>query len=423
MSRQLLAFVTLCTLFALKVTALSNGLAKSPPMGWSSWNTFACDVNETVIKQIADVMVRTGMRDVGYEYVNIDDCWMRCSNRSDDGDCQVPQEGRDANGQLVADPIRFPSGIKALADYVHSKGLKFGIYSSSGPLTCSNFWGSWDHFEIDANTFAEWGVDYVKLDCCNTTKAMKDQAYPELSRALLAAGRPMVYSCDTDELFANPMEALQSGEKPWQWAPNSCNLWRTGPDIKDTWFRMWLNAHLNDLWWFGESISSYSGPGGWNDPDMLVVGMGGQSDIQYRTHFSLWAIMAAPLIAGNNLLNMTNSTIEILTTKEIIAVDQDPLGIQGKRITGILDVSEVWVKPLADESKAVLLANMNPIGTEKICVSWSQLGWDSDTNAIVRDLWAQRDLGSFSNQFCQPDIPIYGSVMLKITPTAMVNVM
>eukprot|EP01136_Pigoraptor_vietnamica_P027484 Opistho-1_new@83826 len=278
------AFLAVVALLAASAHGYNNGVALTPPMGWSSWNTFACNVSESLIKEVADTMVKNGMRDAGYVYVNIDDCWMRCTNRSSDT-CHSPEDGRDDQGRLVADPVRFPSGMRALGDYIHSLGMKFGLYTASGKTTCSSFAGSWGNEKVDAQTFADWGVDFLKLDCCSSTKEMKDVAYPAMSDALNATGRPIVYSCDTDELFANPLLALESGERPYAWGPSKCNMIRTSGDIKDDWFRVMLNLDLNDRWWDLTEMAQFAQPGTWNDPDMLVVGMGALSAAEYRSHF------------------------------------------------------------------------------------------------------------------------------------------
>eukprot|EP00124_Ichthyophonus_hoferi_P003137 Ihof_evm2s255 gene=Ihof_evmTU2s255 len=320
------------------VAAFNKNVALLPPMGWNPWNQFNCaNMTEKDVRDMADAMVSTGMRDAGYVYINLDDCWQNCNLRIlvEDhhslkyNDCIDPRNGRDKDGKLVADPELFPSGIKALGDYIHGKGLKFGIYSSSGPLTCSSFVGSWGHEYEDAQTFADWGVDYIKIDCCKTDKHMAEVFFPNFAKAIEKTGRPMVYSCDTDEFFPNPKQAYINGEKPWTWALQVCNMWRTGPDMKAYPFKYLLNAELNTNFWpgMGAPLADFSGPGSWADPDMLEVGVGTMTYTQWKTHFFYWCIMGSPLLAGNDLRNMSTELKRILLPKEIIAIDQDPLGV------------------------------------------------------------------------------------------------
>jgi len=354
------------------VNKAPNGLALTPPMGWNSWNHFQCDINEKVIRDTADAMVTSGMRDAGYQYVVIDDCW---------------HGPRDANGFITADPQRFPSGIKALADYVHSKGLKFGIYSDAGRLTCGGRPGSEGHEYQDALTYARWGVDYLKYDWCNTGDRNAQEAYATMADALRHSGRPIVFSmCEWGTA------------KPWLWAKNTGNLWRTTGDISDD-FAVKKKGHdwehpvtmILDL---NEPLWPFAGPGHWNDPDMLEVGNGGMTPDEYRSHFSLWAMMAAPLIAGNDIAHMDDTTKSILENKEVIAVDQDPLGVQGHRVWKDGD-REVWVKPLSGGAKAVLLFNRGDAPVA-ITATAEELGWPAGVRAKVRDLWAHKDSGRWN---------------------------
>jgi len=339
LQRPLVLFLCLSalTIAAPPSRAWDNGLAKTPPMGWNSWNKFGCNVSEDLIKSMTDAMVSSGMKDASYQYVIIDDCW---------------QVSRDADGNIVADAQHFPSGIKALADYVHSKGLKFGIYSDAGEKTCAKRPGSMGHEYQDALQYAKWGVDYLKYDWCNTGKRNAEEAYSTMRDALQAAGRPIVFSmCEWGTA------------KPWLWAKDVGNLWRTTGDISDTWSSMkkWSNGtccqygmvNIVDL---QVGLESFAGPGHWNDPDMLEVGNGGMTTTEYRSHFSLWAMLAAPLIAGNDLRNMSSEIKEILTNKEVIAVDQDALGVEGRRVRKDGDL-EVWARPLKDGSRVVILFN------------------------------------------------------------------
>ena len=350
----------------------SNGLALTPPMGWNSWNKFGCNINEQIVRNMADAMVSTGMKDAGYQYVVIDDCW---------------HGTRDANGFITADPQKFPSGIKALADYVHSKGLKFGIYSDAGRKTCGGRPGSQGFEYQDAITYARWGVDYLKYDWCNTGTRNAEEAYKLMSDALRSTGRNVVFSmCEWGTA------------KPWLWAQKVGNLWRTTGDIIDKWEGKydysWGIVSIVDM---NEPLWPYAGPGHWNDPDMLEVGNGGLSDAQYRSHFSLWAMMAAPLIAGNDLADMDAETRAILLNKEVIAVNQDRLGVQGRRVWKEGD-REVWVKPLSGGRRAVLLFNRGKQPVE-IGFDWEKLGYPAKLKARMRDLWAHNDLASRAGSY------------------------
>ncbi|MGQ9621337.1 MAG: glycoside hydrolase family 27 protein [Bacteroidales bacterium] len=315
-----LLFLLCLSLPAQKFT----GLAKTPPMGWNSWNRFHCDVSEELIMKIADAMVLSGMRDAGYEYIVIDDCW---------------QVSRDENGEIVVDPERFPHGMKYLADYIHSKGLKFGIYSSAGTVTCQRRPGSRGYEFQDARTYARWGVDYLKYDWCGSSTQNARASYTIMRDALYKAGRPIVFSiCEW------------GSNNPWEWGSEIGHLWRTTGDISDNWNSM---ISIFDR---QKDLARYAGPGGWNDPDMLEVGNGGMTTEEYKTHFSLWCMLAAPLIAGNDLATMTPETRAILTNKEMIAVNQDTLGQQATCYRDDYGY-QIWVKTLANNEKAVCLLN------------------------------------------------------------------
>jgi alpha-galactosidase len=388
-------------------------LALTPPMGWNSWNKFQGDVNDYVVRQIADAMVSTGMAAAGYEYVIIDDTW---------------QASRDAYGDIVPDAARFPD-MKDLADYVHAKGLKFGIYSDRGTMTCGNRPGSYGHEAQDARKYASWGVDYLKYDNCSPSSASKgiEQDFRAMGDALTATGRPIVYSISAWWFY------------PWEASVG--HLWRTTTDIEDNWTSIMsiLNRNGGDTTRYGScttcplasagrcvvcdtalpeaaypapGLTASAGPGHWNDPDMLEVGNGGMSPDEYRAHFSLWAIMAAPLIAGNDLRDATLTTVEILTNPEVIAVDQDARGVQGKPV-GSSTTLEAWVKPLSGAATvAVALLNRTEAAAD-ITVTWSAVGLPSG-DARVRDLWAKQDLGTFSNQNTAHQVPSHGVAMLKI---------
>jgi alpha-galactosidase len=382
-----------------------NGLALTPPMGWNSWNRFGCDVSENLIKSMADAMVANGMKGAGYQYIVIDDCW---------------QVSRDKNGNIVADPQRFPNGIKALADYVHSKGLKFGIYSDAGAKTCQGRPGGRGHEFQDALTYASWNVDYLKYDWCNTGTQDAQASYQTMSEALRASGRPIVFSlCEWGT------------HKPWLWgAEIGANLWRTTGDIQDRWSgqKKWSNGTccsngVTDIIDQEAPLNSYAGPGHWNDPDMLEVGNGGMSATEDRAHFSFWCLLAAPLITGNDLRSMSAETKEILTNSEVITIDQDPLGAQGRRVQQAtvasgrnMAHSEVWSKELKDGGRAVILFNRSDgPGSIDISVPWNQIGYPDHLSAEVRDLWAHKDLGKFTGSF-KASVPSHSVVMVTVKP-------
>ena len=374
--------------------AWDNGAALTPPMGWNSWNKFGCNVSEEMIKSMADAMVSSGMKDAGYQYVVIDDCW---------------QVSRDENGFIVPDPQRFPSGIKALADYVHSKGLKFGIYSDAGTKTCAGRPGSQGHEYQDAIRYAQWGVDYLKYDWCHTETRNAQEAYTTMRDALAATGRPIVFSmCEWGTA------------KPWQWAQNIGNLWRTTGDINDHWEgkKKWpdggcCSMGMLDIVDAQAGLEGSAGPGHWNDPDMLEVGNGGMTTMEYRSHFSLWAMLAAPLIAGNDLRSMSPEIKAILTNKEVIAINQDALGSQGRRVRKDGD-KEIWVKQLKDGSRAVILFNRGTAETE-ISLNWADLGYPEHLSASVRDLWAAKDMGKMTGKY-SAKVSSHETVVLRVAP-------
>ena len=359
----------------------SNGLAKTPPMGWNSWNKFRNKVSDQVVREIADAMVKNGMKAAGYIYVNIDDTW---------------EGSRDPQGAIRSNE-KFPD-MKALADYVHVKGLKLGIYSSPGPKTCAQFEGSFQHEEQDAKTFAAWGIDYLKYDWCSAGRVYQSSsmpaAYAKMGQALLDSGRPIVYSL-----------CQYGAQNVGEWgARTGGNLWRTTGDIRDTW------ASVSDLG-FEKQIGreKYAGPGHWNDPDMLEIGNGGMSEIEYRTHMSLWSLLAAPLLAGNDLRDVSPGILEILTNKEVIAVDQDELGKQGTRVSKDGDL-EVWARPLADGGHAVCMFNRGG-ASAKVTARWSDIGVSGSHK--VRDLWAHADRGKFSDEYAA-EVPSHGVVMVRV---------
>ncbi|MEU6507943.1 NPCBM/NEW2 domain-containing protein [Streptomyces sp. NPDC046942] len=363
--------------------ALADGLALTPPMGFNNWNSTHCraDFDEAMVKGIADLFVAKGLKDAGYRYVNLDDCWA------------LPN--RDADGKLVPDPARFPNGIKAVADYVHAKGLKLGIYTSAGTRTCNSagFPGALGHEYSDARQFADWGVDYLKYDNCNNQGVDAKKRYTTMRDALRATGRPIVYSiCEWGE------------NKPWEWAADIGHLWRTTGDISDNWGSM-LSILKQNL-----PLAPYAGPGHWNDPDMLEVGNGGMTDTEYRSHFSLWSVMAAPLLIGTDLRKASQATFDILDNKEVVAVDQDPLGKQG---TVVSSTGGRWViaKEMKDGSRAVALFNES--GTaQRIATSASAVGLPRATAYTLRDLWQHSS--SHTAGTIAATVPAHGTVLLRL---------
>jgi alpha-galactosidase len=369
--------------------ALDNGLAKTPPMGWNSWNKFGCNVSEDLIRQAADALVSSGMKDAGYQYVVIDDCW---------------QVSRDKEGNIVPDAQRFPSGLDKLADYIHSKGLKFGIYSDAGTGTCQNRPGSRGYEFQDARQYAAWGVDYLKYDWCNHSTQNSEASYSLMRDALAKSGRPIVFSlCEW------------GSTKPWLWAKDVGNLWRTTGDIVPKWSTNEKNDGLGvvEILDLQDGLQTYAGPGHWNDPDMLEVGNPGMSPTEYRSHFIMWCILSAPLMAGNDIMHMSNETRDILTNKEMIAVDQDPLGIQGHRVRKDGE-QEIWSKQLSDGSRAVALLNCGA-SEQNMTANWTDIGYPASLSAQVRDVWNHRDLGNKTGSF-SASVPSHGVVVIKVKP-------
>ena len=356
-----------------------NGLARPPPM---RWNKFAGKVDDAVVRGVADAIVDTGMRDAGYVYINIDDTW----------------EGRrDSQGNITANR-KFPD-MKALADYVHSKGLKIGIYSSPGPKTCAGYEGSYGHEDQDARTFEQWGFDYLKYDWCSAGRIYKDDdmqaVYQKMGDALLKAGRPIVYSL------------CQYGkEDVWKWgAKVGGNLWRTTGDISDHW------KSMEEIGFRQFAIAPYAQPGHWNDPDMLEVGNGGMSNDEYRTHVTLWSLLAAPLLAGNDLRSMSADTKAVLMNREVVAIDQDPDAKPVKEILG-QGPTVIAARPLSDKSVAVGLFNRGEADAT-VVVRWSDLGFQG--SPAVRDLWAHKDLGAIAAEF-SARVAAHGVVLIKVKP-------
>jgi alpha-galactosidase len=363
--------------------ALDNGLARTPPMGFNDWNAFGCNVSEDLIKETADYFVSSGMKEAGYEYVNIDDCWMT--------------QERDAKGRLVPDPAKFPSGIDGTADYVHALGLKLGIYEDAGTATCAGYPGSLDHEAVDAQTFADWGVDYLKYDNCNnagsTTKQEYIERYSAMRDALAATGRPIVYSiCEWGI------------NEPWTWAADVGNLWRTTGDISDNW------NSLKSIVLQNAPLADAAKPGAWNDPDMLEIGNGGMTDTEYRSHFSLWAIMAAPLLAGTDLREATPATMAIYLNEDVIAVDQDPLGVQGSVVKSD-GTHLVFAKPLANGEVAVALFNSGD-APATMSATAAQAGLKKAPAYALEDLWSKNVTETAG--IVTAGVPAHGTVIYRV---------
>jgi alpha-galactosidase len=366
--------------------AWDNGLARTPPMGWNQWNAFSCNVTDALVRATADRFVSAGLRDAGYTYVNIDDCW---STRN-----------RDAAGNLVPDPAKFPNGIRAVADYVHARGLKLGIYSSAGTLTCAGFPASLNREQQDANLWASWGVDYLKYDNCNNQGVDAQTRYQRMHDAIVATGRPMVYSIT---------EWGSSTPRVWTWGQPIGNLWRTTGDIGDS-FGSMLSIYRANV-----GLAQFAGPGAWNDPDMLEIGNGGMTDTEYRTHFTLWSMMAAPLIIGTDLRTASTATLNILGNRDVIAVDQDARGVQGRetRSAGGL---HVLTKQLSGNDVAVALFNENGT-TATITTNPGEAGLPSAASYRLFDLWSKAvttTTGTIS-----ASVPAHGTVVYRVTPSGV----
>ncbi|GAA1677430.1 hypothetical protein GCM10009745_21000 [Kribbella yunnanensis] len=366
---------------------LDNGLAKTPPMGFNNWNSTKCSstFNESMIKSIADLFVSKGLKDSGYQYVNIDDCWA------------LPQ--RNAQGNLVPDPARFPNGIKSVADYVHSKGLKFGIYTSAGTKTCNTagFPGGLGHEQQDANLFASWGVDYLKYDNCNNQGVDAQQRYKAMRDALLNTGRPIVYSICEWGRTGPP--------RVWQWGKDVGNLWRTTGDISDNWGSMIGKAQANRV------LTQYAGPGHWNDPDMLEVGNGGMTATEYRTHMSLWAIMSAPLLIGTDLRKASAETFDILNNRDVIAIDQDKLGRQATVVSSSGGLV-VYGKTLANGDRAVALSN-ETTSAATISTTAAALGLGGSSSYTLKDLWSKAS--RTTSGAISASVPAHGTVLYRVS--------
>jgi alpha-galactosidase len=367
-----------------------EGLAPTPPMGWNSWNTFALNIDEKLIRDTADSLVANGMLAAGYNYVVIDDGWEAME--------------RDSEGRLVPDPKRFPSGMKALGDYLHARGLKFGIHNCAGTKTCSGYPGGRGHEFEDARTYASWGVDYLKYDWCSHGTANGEETYRTMGSALVAAGRPIVFSlCEW------------GNNKPWLWAKPIGQLWRTTGDVADCYdcqgvyavgWKQILDAQVG--------LEQYAGPGSWNDPDMLEVGNPGLSLVESRAQFSLWCMLAAPLMAGNDVRTMSPAIHDILTNKEVIALDQDPLGKQGYRYM-THPGKEIWVKELSNGEWAICFLNTGETDL-KLNIDWSHFAFLKGTH-LIRDLWQKKSLGTSERPMVNR-VAAHDVLLVKLGPAA-----
>lgn len=368
-----------------------NGLAATPPMGWNDWYSFGCNVSASLIEQTAKAMVTSGMKAAGYRYVNIDDCWL---------DSQ-----RAADGSLQADPAKFPGGIKPVADYVHSLGLKLGIYEDVGTETCAGYPGTYGHYQQDARTLASWGIDFIKMDWCNvpfgdfpglTEQQVAEKLYTEFGQALKATGRPILYSiCEWDP-------SLQ----PWTWAPKIANMWRSNNDYGDTWSQVLGNLDQE------APLSGYAGPGHWNDPDILQIGRSGLTTSEDQAQMSMWSMLSAPLLAGNDLRSMTPAIRDILTNRAVIAIDQDPLGAEATRVSQQGN-ADVWVKRLANGDRAIMLLNR---GSTPLSVSTTAkaAGLPAAGAYSVRNLWTNAVTESAGG--IAASVPPNSAVLFRVAP-------
>ncbi|WP_372744122.1 glycoside hydrolase family 27 protein [Lutibacter sp.] len=392
---------TLLVIISTVVSAQKfEGLAQTPPLGWNSWNTFATDINEQLVKDIADKFVTLGLKDAGYEYIVLDDGWMA--------------KERDANGNLVADPVKFPSGIKALADYIHAKGLKFGLYNCAGNTTCAGYPGSRGHEYQDAKLYASWHVDFLKYDWCNTENINAIGAYTTMGNALIAAGRPIILSiCEWGD------------NEPWKWAGTIGQQWRVTGDIINCWdcevgHGSWSSSGIWKIINMRKDIRKAAGPSNWNDYDMMEVG-NGMTNAEDRSHFAMWTMLTSPLIMGNDIRSATPETIKTLSNKEVIAVNQDKLGIQGFRFTNENDL-EVWIKPIENNAWVISFVNMKEVPVE-INFDWTkhEIGDNVNNKQLkvkektykIRDLFNHKDFGDTS-KVLKTTIGVHDVFMIKV---------
>lgn len=376
--------------------SLFMSLAPTPPMGWNSWNKFGCNINEALIKEIADSMCSSGMKDVGYNYIVIDDCW---------------QVGRDESGNILVDKKNFPSGIKSLADYIHAKGLKLGIYSCAGSYTCQGRPGSRGYQFQDAKQYAKWGIDYLKYDWCSNEGQNAEAAYKTMSDALKQSGRPIVFSiCEWGE------------NQPWKWGKGIGHLWRVTADIRDCYQCKfdWGGVGVLDIIDIMSDLYPYAGPGHWNDAEMLEIGNGGMTSDEYITHFSMWAMLSAPLMAGNDIRTMDAESKRILTNKEVISINQDPLGNQARKFMDMGEY-EIWGKELKNGEAAICF--MNRTDKEwKLNYNWKKnpIYYMQSINFYtkeyqIKDLWEHKYIGTTEKNTTY-NIPAHGVLLVLLTP-------
>jgi len=418
------------------ISCLNNGAAPTPPMGWSTWNTFQCNITEQLVRGGADVMAASTLMKAGYKYILIDDCWSSCLKNTDDGNCAVPAP-RDAQSRIVPDTNKFPSGMKALADYVHSKGLKLGIYTASSTRTCAGYLGSLGYERIDAQTFVDWGMDFVKMDTCNLDCGIHDgciqNCAANMRDGLNATGKKVVFYVDDGNdssgprvynpylrssdpsVFSMVKIANKTNELVWNWGPNTANMWKSWFDIHDEWYSTMDNVHMQ----IGLAMTQQCGA--YNTPDMLTVGQGKQTESEYRAQMFLWAVLGAPLILGYDIRKTDNVTLALITAPEVLAIDQDPDCVQGS-FAGSVNGGEVWVKPLHDNTFAVVL--LNTLSTPQTIQLQMNTKWKYNSGhfypavvdkAKIRDVYKREDLGEFSNMFAQ-QVGGHDAVILKVTP-------
>ncbi|WP_149206461.1 glycoside hydrolase family 27 protein [Flavobacterium johnsoniae] len=379
-----------------------EGLAMTPPMGWNSWNTFATNIDEKLVKETADIMVSSGLAAAGYNYIVLDDGWMT--------------KERNANGDLVPDPAKFPNGMKALIDYVHSKGLKFGLYNCAGTQTCAGYPGTRGYEYQDARFYAKLGIDFLKYDWCNTKGITAPEAYTTMSNALKTAGRPIVFSlCEWGD------------NQPWEWGKPVGNLWRISGDIYPCFDCEFKHPENWSSWGFmkiaemRKDIRKYSGPDHWNDFDMMEVG-NEMNDTEDKSHFAMWCMLSSPLFTGNDYRKMSKETLAILTNKELIAINQDKLGIQGFKHS-VEDGLEVWVKPLSDGNWAVTFLNRSDV-SKKINFDWKNntfkdldFGYEADFNKTtfkLKNLWTNKEAGNTKKNFTA-ELASHDCITLKLS--------
>jgi alpha-galactosidase len=396
----LLSFVFFCFIGSSVAQKFEN-LALTPPMGWNSWNVFQTRINEKMIKEIADAMVTSGMQKAGYTYLVLDDGWMAME--------------RNKNGDLVADPVKFPNGMKELADYIHAKGLKFGLYNCAGTKTCAGYPGTRGYEYQDAKFYASQGVDYLKFDWCSSEGLNAKEAYTTMSKAIKLAGRPMIFSlCEW------------GNNKPWEWAKEVGQLWRTTGDIFDCFDctknnGSWSAHGVMKILDMQQNLRIYAGPGHWNDPDMLEVGNGRMTPSENRAHFSMWCMLAAPLISGNDLRKMSKETTDVLTNKDVIAVDQDSLGVQGFKYA-TKDSVEIWFKPLSKNNWSVCFLNRS-LQPQQIEFNWKNENVSDElskrqlnaakTDYRIRNLWTKNESGTTAETL-KATVPSHDVLMFRL---------